>query len=208
MLRGADGATPAERASHTVACLRAGLRAIEATNGRARAMQQDGAMSNPTKPDDARTEHHAASGHYGRLLVMMVLSFGAMYVLMYAMVDTFDHVYSSFNQLYMAGLMTAAMIVLELLLMWRMYPNRAVNGTLLAVGALALVACFVLIRQQSVIHDRQFLKSMIPHHAGAILMCERAELDDPEVRELCTGIIAGQLEEIEQMQAKLGELGR
>ena len=70
-------------------------------------------------------------------------------------------------------------------------------------GAVALIVCFALIRQQSVIHDRQFLKSMIPHHAGAILMCERAVLDDAEIRELCESIIAGQQREIEQMEAKL-----
>lgn len=67
-------------------------------------------------------------------------------------------------------------------------------------GTAALIVCFALIRQHSVIHDRQFLKSMIPHHAGAILMCV---LDDAEIRELCESIIAGQQREIEQMEAKL-----
>jgi hypothetical protein len=40
---------------------------------------------------------------------MTVLSFGAMYGLMYAMVNSADNVLASFNQFYMAGLMTAAM---------------------------------------------------------------------------------------------------
>jgi len=52
--------------------------------------------------------------HYRRLLVMMILSFMAMYILMYAMVDRLANVYPSFNQLYMAGLMTAAMLGIEL----------------------------------------------------------------------------------------------
>jgi len=48
-----------------------------------------------------------AQNHYGRLAAMGALSFVAMYVLMYAMVDSIDHVYNNFNQVYMAGLMTA-----------------------------------------------------------------------------------------------------
>jgi uncharacterized protein (DUF305 family) len=47
---------------------------------------------------------------------------------------------------------------------------------------------------------------MIPHHAGAILMCEQAALDDPEVKTLCREIIAGQQAEIVRMKAKLREL--
>jgi uncharacterized protein (DUF305 family) len=47
---------------------------------------------------------------------------------------------------------------------------------------------------------------MIPHHAGAILMCEEAELQDAEIEELCDTIIAGQQAEIDQRKAKLQEL--
>ena len=46
---------------------------------------------------------------------------------------------------------------------------------------------------------------MVPHHSGAILMCEQAELTDLEIRELCQGIIAGQQQEIGQMKAMLAE---
>jgi len=44
---------------------------------------------------------------------------------------------------------------------------------------------------------------MIPHHAGAILMCRQASLRDPELRDLCARIITSQQAEIEQMRAKL-----
>jgi hypothetical protein len=56
---------------------------------------------------------------YGRLLAMTAMMFIAMYILMYAMVDTFGNVYNNLNQIYMAGLMTAPMIVIELALMER-----------------------------------------------------------------------------------------
>jgi uncharacterized protein (DUF305 family) len=73
----------------------------------------------------------------------------------------------------------------------------------LAAASIAAVACFALIRRQIAVHDRQFLESMIPHHASAILMCERAKLGDSENRALCASIVEGQRREIEQMQAKL-----
>jgi len=49
---------------------------------------------------------------------------------------------------------------------------------------------------------------MIPHHAGAILMCERAPLQDAEIQALCRTIVSGQRAEIDQMKAKLRALAR
>lgn len=144
-------------------------------------------------------EHSMQGHHYRRLLLMMVLSFIAMYVLMYAMVDRFADAFNSVNQVYMAGLMAAAMLIIELLVMGGMYPNRRWNVVLVAVGAVALIGFWLAIRQQAAIGDRQFLRSMIPHHSGAILMCREAKLTDPEIRTLCESIIAGQQAEIDQM---------
>jgi uncharacterized protein (DUF305 family) len=149
------------------------------------------------------TKHH----HYARLLVMTALSFGAMYFLMYAMVERFDSYYNNMNQAYMAGLMAAAMVVIELAVMGAMYQNRTLNAAIIALSVAALVACWVLIREQGGIGDRQFLRSMIPHHSGAILMCERAGIQEPEIRELCQTIIKSQADEIAQMKSKLSALG-
>lgn len=140
---------------------------------------------------------------YAKLAAMMLLSFLAMYALMYAMVDRFANVFPNFNQFYMAGLMTAPMLMLEVVLMGAMYERKALNVALAALGAVALLAFWFLIRQQVAITDTQFLKSMIPHHAGAILMCERASLTDPRIVELCRTIVAGQQAEIDQMKAIL-----
>ena len=59
--------------------------------------------------------------HYIHLLLMIFLSFISMYVLMYSMVNAFSNVYSNLNQFYMAGLMTAPMVIIELILMGAMY---------------------------------------------------------------------------------------
>ena len=41
---------------------------------------------------------------------------------------------------------------------------------------------------------------MIPHHGGAVLMCENANLQDQELKTFCQNIIAGQNGEIELMK--------
>ncbi|HKP39325.1 MAG TPA: DUF305 domain-containing protein [Pyrinomonadaceae bacterium] len=146
--------------------------------------------------------------HYRRLLVMIGLHFIAMYVFMYAMVNAFANVYNSLNQVYMAALMTSSMVLIELPLMWSMYKSKKVNIAMIVVGVVVLIGSWFGIRQQLAISDRQFLRSMIPHHAGAILMCEKASLQDQETRTLCKKIIAGQQAEIDQMKAKLDQLAK
>jgi uncharacterized protein (DUF305 family) len=125
---------------------------------------------------------------------------------MYAMVDQLANVHPNLNQAYMAGLMAAPMVLIELLVMRRMYQNPKINLLIGAASVVALIACFAAIRWQAGISDRQFVRSMIPHHAGAILMCEQASLRDADLRTLCREIRAGQQAEIEQMKAKLEEL--
>ena len=46
---------------------------------------------------------------------------------------------------------------------------------------------------------------MIPHHAAAILMSEKAHLTDPELIQLQKNILETQAEEIELMKRKLKE---
>jgi uncharacterized protein (DUF305 family) len=144
---------------------------------------------------------------YLRFAAMLVLSFIAMYVLMYAMVDKFVDVYPNHNQAYMAALMTAPMAIIEILLMGSMYPHKRAN-LLIVVGAVVLLAAaWFAIRYQAAIDDEQLVKSMIPHHSGAILMCGGAKLQDAELQQLCSTISSGQQAEIDQMRAILGRLG-
>jgi len=146
--------------------------------------------------------------HYRHLVVMIGLSFLTMYVLMYAMVDVFDNVYSNLNQAYMAGLMAAPMAIIELVVMRMMYRERRLNLVIGGVSVVVLAVCWALIRQQTAIGDRQFLRSMIPHHAGAILMCGEASVSDAEIKALCKNIVTSQQSEIDQMRVILGRLDR
>jgi len=90
--------------------------------------------------------------------------------------------------------------------MGAMYPNKKLNTVLIVTGVLALGLFWTLIRQQTAINDTQFLKSMIPHHAGALLMCEKAPIQDAQIQELCRTIISGQQAEIDQMKTILNTM--
>lgn len=139
--------------------------------------------------------------HYIRLAVMTALMFVAMYVLMYAMVDQLENVFPNVNQFYMAGLMTAPMVIIELAIMRGMYEKRRANVGIAIVSLVAFAGFWVGIREQIAVSDEQFLKSMIPHHAGAVLMCEKAPVQDSEIKSLCQNILRSQQAEIEQMKA-------
>ena len=156
-----------------------------------------------------RSDHRPdRGGAYGRLALMLVLSFAAMYVLMYAMVDRFSDIRGGLDQAYMALLMTAPMAIFELILMGSMYPRRGLNLAILIASLMVGVGSFAAIRQQVLIGDREFLKAMIPHHSGAILMCRRASLADAELKKLCGEIVEGQQREIDQMQRILARLNK
>lgn len=88
------------------------------------------------------------------------------------------------------------------------YPNRKLNWLIAGASVVALAAFWIAIRQQAAVSDQQFLKSMIPHHAGAILMCGKAPVQEPAIRDLCESIIASQQAEIDQMKLMLGQLER
>ncbi|MGE5252052.1 MAG: DUF305 domain-containing protein [Bacteroidota bacterium] len=145
---------------------------------------------------------------YRRLGIMALLSLLSMYILMYAMVNAFPNVINNLNNFYMAALMAAPMPIFAVLIMRMMYRDGRLNAIIVAVSAVALVVFFLLIRQQAAIGDRQFLRSMIPHHAGAILMCRQAPIQDPEIKALCQSIISSQQSEIDQMKDILERLDR
>jgi len=138
--------------------------------------------------------------------VMASLSFVSMYILMYSMVDTFSNLYNNLNKVYMAVLMTAPMMIFQVTIMRSMFKKKKWNLIIIAVSVVLLVASFSFIREQTAINDEQFIASMVPHHSSAILMCEMATLEDPELKQLCEEIIATQQAEIDQMKEILSRL--
>lgn len=134
---------------------------------------------------------------------MLVVNTLIMFVLMFEMIATGSDFFFNLNMAYMALTMAAPMAILEIAMMGKMYPNRQANLIIGGVAALVLIGSFFAIRTQVAIGDSQFLRSMIPHHSGAVLMCKEAPISDPEIKELCVGIIQSQEAEIAQMKALL-----
>lgn len=152
-------------------------------------------------------ETHSKSGHrddssrpYVKLAVNLGLSLLVMYLAMFAMIWSWGEFIQNVNFFYMALVMWAPMGAIMLATMGSMYRNRTLNFVLFAAFAAIFILSLVGIRQQSLVGDDQFLRSMIPHHSGAILMCEEAKIAEPELRQLCDEIVEAQKEEIAQMK--------
>jgi hypothetical protein len=155
------------------------------------------------------TDPHAAMGadlerkHYRMLGLNLLVSAAIMYLGMFAMIWSAGEFVQNINFFYMALIMWAPMSVVMLWTMKSMYRNSRLNFGLYALFAAVFFVSLWGMRDQLLVGDRQFLRSMIPHHSGAILMCERSSLADPEIRSLCDGIVRGQAQEIAQMKAIL-----
>ena len=148
-------------------------------------------------------DHGMMRKHYMLLGLNLLVSLAIMYVVMFAMIWSWGEFVQNINFFYMALMMWAPMGSLMLLTMGMMYRNKKLNMALHLVFAAIFILSFVGIREQGLVGDSQFLRSMIPHHSGAILMCREAALTDPELITLCDQIRRGQRREIEQMQAIL-----
>lgn len=153
-----------------------------------------------------RTASKAGQGAYGSFAVQLLLSAAAMYLAMYLMIASAADFYLNLNTLYMTAAMVAPMGVLMLALMPSMFPRRGLNIALYVLFGLMLVVGVWFTRQQVFVGNEEFLRSMIPHHSGAVLMCRQTKATDPEIIALCDGITRSQEAEIDQMRAILARL--
>ncbi len=155
------------------------------------------------------TDHHHAEmtkGSYRRFGLELVIDFVIMYLVMYTMIATLGHFYLNLNNVYMTLMMVAPMALIMLISMRSMFPSRRANWAIAIAAVVVFGISFWGMRTQAAVGDAEFVRSMIPHHSGAVLMCQEASLTDPELIALCEGIVAGQQSEIEQMQAILQRL--
>lgn len=161
-------------------------------------------MDHPTHAATRDPQHEARS--YVGFGLELLLDFAIMYLVMYTMIASLDHFYLNLNNAYMTMMMVAPMAVIMLVAMRSMFPSRAANIGIAAAAVAVFAVGFVGMRTQAGIGDREFLRSMIPHHSGAILMCREARLSDPEIIALCRDVVEAQNREIAQMRAILERL--
>lgn len=143
---------------------------------------------------------------YKRFFAMIVTSTLVMFALMYSTVYVVDHIWWSQTKGYMALYMGAAMAVVMLAFMLKMYDDKKVNIAIFAGAAVLFAASFTLVRTQSTVDDVAWMKAMIPHHSIAILTSERAHITDSRVRQLADEIIETQRREIAEMEAMIDSL--
>jgi uncharacterized protein (DUF305 family) len=151
----------------------------------------------------ADTDKDMMRRHYLMFGLNMIISTIIMYLVMFEMIRGWGEFIQNISFFYMALTMAMPMGVLMLLMMGSMYADKRLNLILYIVLALVFVFAFAAVRTQAAVGDRQFLRSMIPHHSGAILMCTKASIRDAEIKHLCANIIRSQTQEIAQMKAIL-----
>ncbi|GGD76246.1 hypothetical protein GCM10007269_19110 [Microbacterium murale] len=157
-------------------------------------------------PDQANGHQHGGMTSYLKLAIALVLSFVVMYFLTFAMINVLGDFFLNIGNLYMALMMVFPMGIIMIVIMWKMFPNKALNTGLL-IGFVALFfAAFFMGRAEAFIGNDQFLRSMIPHHSRAILVCEQSDITDPEITTLCEQIVSSQQQEIDQMKQILERL--
>lgn len=145
-------------------------------------------------------------GKYLKFLLMILVSTLAMYGMMFLNVFSFAHIHVSLTRILMALMMGAAMAIIMLLFMWRMYPSKQKNRLILVISAVIFAGSLFMVRTQTGVSDISWMKAMIPHHSIAILTSSQSDLKDPEVKKLAEEIIATQKKEIKKMDQMIERL--
>ena len=150
--------------------------------------------------------HQQGINPYVKFTLMILTSTVVMFIMMYFNTYKLDHVYFSETRAYMALYMGAVMAIIMLAFMTNMYKKTKIN--LMVYGVSVVLFAFGLwgVRSQQTVDQVDWMQAMIPHHSIAILTSERADIEDPRVRELADGIIEAQKREIGEMQALIDEL--
>jgi RsiW-degrading membrane proteinase PrsW (M82 family) len=145
---------------------------------------------------------------YQKLALTITINAIMMFFITYTLIDSLEHFHFNINRVYMTLLMVAPMVVLMILVMRSMFKNQQLNYVLIVafIGLFALV--FFFARTQTPVGNEQFLRSMIPHHSSAILMCEESNLTDGQILELCEEIVETQEREIAEMEEILARLNQ
>lgn len=145
---------------------------------------------------------------YSKFFLMIIVSFIFMFGIMFLNIVELNHFYISINRIYMALLMASAMAFIMMAMMYKMYPDKKKNNSILIISVVIFALTLAGIRTQTPIGDVQYMKGMIPHHSSAILTSENANIKDPEVRKLADGIIEAQKKEIAEMKTMLERLDK
>lgn len=137
---------------------------------------------------------------YVRFGVTLLVSLIAMFLISLEQVRSFGHFYLNASNFYISLTGIGAMGLIMFAAMRGMFKDTRMNVVTVGVLIAVLVGGFVLARTETLVGDKGFLESMIPHHSRALLVCEESQLTDPEIIQLCGNIVESQTREINQMK--------
>ena len=141
-----------------------------------------------------------------RFFAMIATSTFIMFFLMYQLVYSWDHALFSINRFLAAFIMGCVMTVVMLSFMWPMYEGLVIKIVILITATIAFILLLFFNRNQTVVTDVSFMKSMIPHHSIAINNARKATITDPRVRKLADIIIKSQVREIAEMKLLINDI--
>ena len=145
---------------------------------------------------------------WGRFAGMIATSTIVMFVLMYQLVYSADHIMFSLNRLIASLVMGCVMTLVMLGFMWSMYEGRRTKIAVVSIVALLGALLLYVNRSQALVGDTTFMSAMIPHHSIAINNARGARISDPRVRDLADQIIASQVREIAEMKLLIADVER
>jgi len=146
------------------------------------------------------------NSNYTKFILMLTGSAISMYLTMYFNTYEFSHIFFSWTRVYMTFIGISGMAIIMFLFMKNMYKNKKKNLAIVVGSILLMGFSTFLVRQQLPIEDVKWMKAMIPHHSIAILTSNRADLKDPEVKQLAEEIIKAQEREIAEMKRMIKRL--
>jgi len=144
--------------------------------------------------------------NYTKFVLMLCCSALSMYITMYFNTYELSHIFFSWTRMYMTFIGIGGMALVMFFFMRGMYTNKAKNIGIVGGSILLMAISTTLVRTQTPIEDVRWMKAMIPHHSIAILTSTRAEIKDPEVRQLADEIIKAQKKEIKEMKQMIKRL--
>ncbi|MEW2445373.1 DUF305 domain-containing protein [Micromonospora marina] len=139
-------------------------------------------------------------GNYIRFGLVLLISLAVMFVLTLSQIRRWSDFFLNLSNFYMSVIMVAVMGVIMMGVMHQMFTDRRLNIVLYSVLGALFVAGFAAVRTEPFVGNENFLKSMIPHHSRAVLVCQESDITDPEIVALCDQIVKSQEEEITQMK--------
>jgi len=145
---------------------------------------------------------------WGKFAAMIAAAVVAMFFLMYQLIYSWDHATFSVNRLVSSFVMGSMMVLIMLGFMWSMFRGMTTKIAVLVGAVIVGVAILAINRDQTLIGDEDFMKSMIPHHSIAINNARKSDIRDPRVRRLADEIIESQVREIAEMKWLLEDIER